>query len=123
MRTATKATVPPPPPACKSTVTATYRGDLLQHVEFCCAGKCPETGTCCVQISYDLHGGSRTWCGCGPTEPRDCHIVLVNPGPGSGGGRPEFICVGTCPRGQRCVRKEKRVRPNVIQYSCECARG
>jgi hypothetical protein len=98
---------------------------LLQHVEFCCSGRCTPTGNCCVQISFDLHGGSRTWCGCGPREPKECHIVLVKPGPGSGGGKPEFVCAGACAKGQKCPRKpnEKRIGRNVIQYSCECVKG
>jgi hypothetical protein len=109
------------PMPCKTTATATYgREKLLQHVELCCAGDCPEGAKCCVQISFDHHGGARTWCGCGPEEPKDCHLVLVTPGPGSGGGHPELVCAGSCPHKMRCVRKDRQVRPNVIQHWCEC---
>jgi len=105
---------------CKGMAKATYRGEMIQHVEFCCEGTCPNEAKCCVQISFDHHGGSRMWCGCGPREPEECHLVLVNPGPGSGGGRPEFVCAGRCPKeGQRCEHKERTVGKEV-EYWCEC---
>ena len=105
---------------CNVTVSATYRGRVLQHVEFCCAGECPDNKRCCVQISFDEHGASRTWCGCGPKEPEECHLVLVKPGPGSGGGQPEFICAGSCPHDMKCELRQRPVPPNIIQYFCEC---
>jgi len=106
---------------CRSTVTSTSQGGRLQHVEFCCEGQCPDGAHCCVQIAFDLHGGSRTWCGCGPQEPKECHIVLVTPGPGSGGGKPAFVCAGECPKGQQCVHKEETIKPGVVRHSCECS--
>jgi hypothetical protein len=106
---------------CHGTATVTYRGDILQHIEFCCEGTCPEGAKCCVQISRNQHGGTRMWCGCGPEEPKECHLVLITPGPGEGGGQPELVCAGSCPKGQRCEHKKRSVQ-SVTKHWCECAK-
>jgi hypothetical protein len=105
--------------ACASTVTATLSGKQIQHIQFCCAGQCPSGLPCCVQVSYNPQGGSRAWCGCGPKEPEDCHIVLVRPNPGE---PVEIVCAGVCSTGEKCELK-KTVRGNTITYSCECEKG
>lgn len=102
--------------ACVSTVTATFSGKQIQHIQFCCAGQCPTGAPCCVQVTYTPQGGTRAWCGCGPEEPKECHIVVFRP---SATAPPEIVCAGVCPTGQKCALKQK-VQGNTIVYSCEC---
>jgi hypothetical protein len=45
--------------ACVSTVTATYSGRQIQHTQFCRSGKCDTDLPCCVQVTYNLQGGTR----------------------------------------------------------------
>jgi hypothetical protein len=107
--------------ACVSTVTATFSGKQIQHIQFCCSGHCAAATAlpCCVQISYNAKGGTRTWCGCGPEEPKECHIVVVHPSPTA---PPEILCAGVCAQGQKCELK-KTEQGNAIVFSCECEKG
>ena len=48
--------------ACVSTVTATFSGKQIQHIQFCCSGSHCAAATalpCCVQISYNAKKGAR----------------------------------------------------------------
>ncbi len=103
---------------CNSTVTATLSGGQIEHVQFCCGGACSPGVNCCLQITFTPQGGSRSWCGCGPKEPAECHIVVLR----APGAAPEVICAGTCSTGQKCELTRKIVGNNFV-YSCECAKG
>jgi hypothetical protein len=105
--------------ACISSVTATFSGKQIQHIQFCCSGKCATGLPCCVQISYNPNGGTRTWCGCGAEEPKECHIVVVQPSPTAPA---EIICAGVCPKGEKCELK-KTQQGNAFVFSCECEKG
>jgi hypothetical protein len=105
--------------ACVHSVTATFSGKQIQHIQFCCSGKCATGLPCCVQISYNPNGGTRTWCGCGPEEPKECHIVVVQSSPTTPA---EIICAGVCPKGEKCELK-KTQQGNAFVFSCECEKG
>lgn len=100
---------------CHSSVTVTSQ----QHIQFHCSGECSATEACHVQITHLPSGVTRAWCGCGPEEPKDCHVVVYRPNPNAS---PDVICAGTCTTGQKCTLK-RTVVGNDINFTCVCEQG
>ncbi len=72
-----------------------------------CKGECPNTHDKCEMHRSENHqGGIREWCGCGPEEPKECHIVLYQVGKGEEphhAGQHYVLCAGACQGHHKCL--------------------
>ena len=117
--------------SCKGTVTRTDVGQEKGQLKpGSCSGECPKGVKCKWQKQTNQHGGTREWCGCSEVEPKDhCHIVLITPGKGEGGGAPYVQCSETgCEKPKTCKEKETVIGstkgPNGVEkrvsITCDC---
>ena len=109
--------------ACKGKIKKVVAGGRGTYQKISWDGDCPGGGNCQWKLSTDHHGSTREWCGCDPTEPSDCHIVLYTPGTGVPGSEIEVVCAGSC-NGDECQLKEvsrgKGEAGEVFELTCEC---
>ena len=90
---------------CRGTVTGEPG-----HQKLTCSGSCPD-GKCEVRMAPDGHGGSRSWCGCGKDEPKECHAVLHTL---------EGKASAECSARTMCEKKTCKLIESKSGITCDC---